>query len=416
MSNETAIAPARIDVGQFIVSQLTTSGYKPPEPHLISSDPYNRFAALSTNERVDSGLFKAIRNHNPGGYIVAVGCGMSVGLPLGFKEEQSPKGVVLIDTDRHVNAISKAFITAVKETNNITEFYNQFYIDPITNAEKFLKDDKEAMMTLNTMTTTKGNSIREQIDRSRGDYSKRVAANGHPSLDNILTATYGSWKKWIKEGKVTAILGSLTDKEIMNAVTNLPEFRKSTNVVYLSNIIDHIISRGAWKQCEAELTSFLHAISHYNSDDYPAIYLDTLRSFNYWLRVSKGVPNICAADVQFISQSVFPEEFMMPHLHYERRPKSFTPLGLSDIDNDLLENIHSRNYATLHESYKDIDQNRLDFFIKEIGDRIHYFGNIDIKYFGGLTPIDWVRFRFGEVVGQATASYLETKKRTSEHD
>jgi len=76
-----------VNINQQINSGLILRGYTPPVIEARS----DRLAALATNENVDRNLFQAIRNHKPDGYIVAVGSGMSLSLPLGFNHKNSSK-------------------------------------------------------------------------------------------------------------------------------------------------------------------------------------------------------------------------------------------------------------------------------------------------------------------------------------
>lgn len=335
-------------------------------------------------------------------------CGMSMGLPLGFKLDKSPKGVVIVDVDKDVTALSKALINVLKQTKNSTEFYNLFYIDPITKAKDFLKDDPEALATFEEMSFNKENALRSQIERSRGNYQRRLSEKGYPSIDNILTSTYDQWKILATEGKVAIIHGSLTDKEVINTIINLPEYNNSTNIIYLSNIIDHLVSKISWESADSGLLLYLQALSRYNPKEQPAIFLDTLRNFNYWLRASEGVPDICAADLKFLHPTIFPEDFKLPDLHFKKRPKRFTPLDLSKINNDQI-------YEILFNKYPNIKKEELLRLVYEVGDEIFYFGNVDKKYYAGLKPIDWVRLRLGNIIGQAVASYLSTKKVTGDN-
>jgi len=132
------------NINQLINNSLILRSYVPPVIEARS----DRLAALATNEKIDGTMFRAIKNHNPDGYIVAVGCGMSLGLPLGFHKDSPPKGVGLVDVDKHVVAFTKAFFNAVRQTKNPADFYNRFYRDPVALATDFLNDDQEAQEVL----------------------------------------------------------------------------------------------------------------------------------------------------------------------------------------------------------------------------------------------------------------------------
>lgn len=396
--------PNGMNLGHFINTQLALRNYRPIFEQVADDQAAShRFAALASNEKIDKNLFKAIKNHTPDGYIVSVGCGMSMGLPLGFRLDKSPKGIIIVDVDKHVIALSKALINAIKQTKNSAEFYNLFYVDPITNAKNFLKEDPEALAAFEEMGFEKEEALRFQIERSRGSYQRRISEKGRPNIDNILVSTYDKWKALTNDGRVAIIHGSLTDEEVIDTITSLPEYSNSTNIIYLSNIIDHIVSRRSLESADSGLSKYLQALKKYNPKEHPAIFLDTLRNFNYWLRASKGVPDICVADLKVLHPTIFPEDFKLPDLHFKKKPKRFTSLDLSKINSDKI-------YEILFNKYPDIKKEELLRLIYEIGDNILYFGNVDKKFYSGLKPIDWVRLRLGIIIGQAVTNYLATKR------
>ena len=245
---------------------------------------------------------------------------------------------------------------------------------------------------------------------SVGVHKKRISEEGRLNLDNVTEATYDIWKKLVTAGKTTVIQGSLVDDAIIETIINLPEYNTSTNLVYLSNIADHIVRPKTWAGCDQYLDPYLQSLDSYNPKEHPAIFLDTLRGYNYWLRVSKGAPVIYPADL--LASRIFdrnPIGFQPPHLHYERQPKKFTPLDIFSVDGHTLELSHV--LEDVYRFYPNIDKSWLEQMIKDLTSLIYYDGNVDLKYFGGLKPIDWVRYRFGEIIGQATAISLEEKKK-----
>jgi len=394
-----------VNINQQITSGLILRGYTPR----VFETRSDRLAALATNEKVDNNLFRAIRNHKPDGYIVAVGSGMSLSLPLGFNKDTPPRGVVLVDVDKHVIAYTKAFVNAVSQTKDWADFYNRFYRDPIGLAQNFLENDPDSQEALKTMDDYKRRSMEKQIAMSVGEFNHRISDEGRLGIDNVLSATYDIWKKLTIEGNVAVVHGSLIDEAVIDTITHLPEYQTSTNLIYLSNIADHIVRSKSWEGCTQYLNSYLQTLARYSPKEYPGLFLDTLRGYNYWLRVSKGVPNIYPADIIALGSTIFPEGFQPPHLHYEKLPKKFTPLNLFTADGKQLEFTHV--LEEIYKIYPSLNKDLIKQMIKELGSLIDIDGEADLKYFGGLQPIEWARFRYGEVIGQATAVYLEEKKK-----
>jgi len=364
-----------------------------------------RTDALATIEKIDPNFFQSIRSHHPDGYIVATGCGMSLCLPLGMKTGETPRGVILVNDDPVVIALSKAFINAVKQTNDATEFYNAFSRDPITFANNFLTDDPEAASALAKMKTSDIERLNQQIKKSMGDSNIRVSKGGDPGLDNLLAATYPVWKMLVSENKIIVINGVLTDSVVIDEITSLPDYDRLKHIVYLSNIADDLVSSRSWEECAISLTAFKDAMGQYNPQQNHAIFVNTLRGFNYWLRVTEGTPLLCPADVMLLNQYSFPG-IQFPHTHYEKQPKKYTPLNYANMTLYQLNTILRQTYIDLSKQYG-ISEKQISQAIIQIGTSIFVNKTLDLKYFGGIQPIEWARYRFGEPIGKAIAIYIE---------
>lgn len=405
MPEETITTRPPLNINSFLTSRLSYRDYKPTE-----LDPRsNRLAVLATNERVDTHIYDQIKRKGPNGYIVAVGSGLSLSLPSTFKKESPPKGVVLIDIDRKVTAITRAFVNALKANTTYEEFYENFYSNPIEKAEGFLSDSPEDLNTIRTMSSGWADEIESQIDRSKRE-SAKVIENDRVSLYQVLSRDFELWRQLAINDQIAIINGSFVDKSVAEAVTALPEYEKSTNLIYLSNIADHIVDKHTWEKCDQTLNEFQAGISMYNPKSNPAIYLDTLRGFNYWVRVTKGIPSLIAADFRLSSPYLMPENLRLKEPLKKKR--NYSRLDMNTVPKEKLVEMKEERLAEIFTKYKNLDQRELRQMVLELADFIIFNESAGPKYFGNKKPLDWANDRFGPLFGEAIAIEVTIRKKS----
>jgi hypothetical protein len=63
-------------------------------------------------------------------------------------------------------------------------------------------------------------------------------------MQHILDANFARMQQLAREGNIGVSLMSITSPHFLNGIRDLPDFSSSRNVVYVSNIIDHMTKRG----------------------------------------------------------------------------------------------------------------------------------------------------------------------------
>ena len=134
------------------------------------------------------------------------------------------------------------------------------------------------------------------------------AAISLPAWEHIFTANYNAYpenamKKYARllhqlaqKGNLVIAQADFNNPELIQEIARLPGFRESNNVVYLSNIADHI-----WRGNVTGNTSFVPDFSFLDSLNPNApnrnYYIDTLTTaLNYRLRISTQPPEFKAHD------------------------------------------------------------------------------------------------------------------------
>lgn len=204
-------------------------------------------ALLMTNEIVSPGqLVEWGNQHKPDGYIVAVGCGMSLLLPSLFSADRPPRGVLLVDLDDRVVAMAHAFVAALQQTQSYEEFHERFLSHPLQSAVSFLTSEQAA--PLSNLEASEIRQLNSGIDSLRNTGGQDVDALGRPNLIGAFSSVYHQWKQLADSGKICIHQGSICSAPLKYqdnfeaSVKRLwPDFAEHGNVVYLSNVVDHVV-------------------------------------------------------------------------------------------------------------------------------------------------------------------------------
>lgn len=280
-------------------------GNLPPE---ISFDWKNVPGTFNTNETVpDENFFKLIREVDPRGSIVAVGFGNAFSLFECFREDVTPKSVILADIDSRIVATGKTMIQFFEKCNTFADF------------EKFFLKMSQADFFNNLQKVIKAQSPEfrrrlEQISEDNWEIIRQDFANSALSKDNELIKgkrlqpivavrrNYEKLHNLAKTGNIGIFYTDFLSTDFIEAVRKLPDFRQSRNIIYASNIIDHITNR--WNLAKPgdydnwvypESGNALNVLQQYSGSDYIPIYIDTSQAFGYNLRAGMRVSEVIPA-------------------------------------------------------------------------------------------------------------------------
>lgn len=98
-------------------------------------------------------------------------------------------------------------------------------------------------------------------------------------------------------GNIALAYADFTDPTFIEAVRSLPGFEESTNVIYSSNIADHITNRGT----QVTNARVMETLKAYERGDRLPIFIDTLASLNYYLRARQSLPQFQKSDLAYKS-------------------------------------------------------------------------------------------------------------------
>lgn len=283
-------------------------------------DPANTLFILKGNEFSDFDFAAKLKRANPDGYIIGCGCSTIWNLIEGFPIGVSPKGMVFVDVDPRVVCYSKMIIALIKLFPTAEEFLEQ--IIKLNQTKRWLKAleavidcEKEATLQktfrkfwksaswmhktpwLNVLDKETIGSFLKAKDWYQGNHTVSTRAS--------IIAHYSTFHHLAVGGKMAAIYRDFLDGMFLDAIAKLPEFKKTTSLIYISNLIDHRL-RGA--DIRGDFASIVRFTDYLNQvavrplerllPEQPANFaiVDTLKSHAYRLRFHRQIPRYLPGD------------------------------------------------------------------------------------------------------------------------
>lgn len=207
-------------------------------------------AIRGTNESGDASLFEKVRlqEHAPNGYLIGIGAANVFSMLEAFPLGVEPKAILLFDIDPRAITEGQAIIEHFRQSDSYPEhiFGNDAY------------------------------SYSTQVFPESATCQLREAVKKYAPLLHKLAV----------EGRIGITRADFTDHRLIPEFKNLPDIATSNNVIYLSNISDHI-----WRaQGLAPDFSFLNTLTP--NPPNRNIYIDTLtKGLAYNLRLSSTPPH-----------------------------------------------------------------------------------------------------------------------------
>lgn len=380
-------------------------------------------ALLATNEYASEDFFKAIRARQPDGYIIAVGCGMSLALTKCFPKGVIPKGIILADIDPYVAATVGAFFEELKTSKDTVDFDKSFLgldVYDLTDKIRAYVENKGDDLLKQRLTDVMGKDRnfywRDFFSRFEDNWKERTFGRekerGKGTFDvyQAINTNFDVLKSVATNDALSFQFADFTNPVFIEAVAALPEFNTSTNIIYLSNIADHLIYGN-----QNSNLALIRNLERYQAGSKPPIVIDSLQSLFYHLRASINLPLYSPADMlSFLSARSFEfakHEGVLSN-DFDTNKNGGNLVDLSSLDDNQLQIRYLQLLA---------DANRLNpqlaIAAKEMSTAL-YSGikhfteeNPGSEFFGEEKPRQWLDERFREPLAEIIETGLELKRR-----
>jgi len=286
----------KLHLGSDFEQMLSVIAEKSPPPVLESGGV---MALLATNEFFDIEEIKKELPIELDGYIFGVGAGNIYSLTHLFDPEKPPRAIMSVDVIPEVVLVGRIAIQLMKRTGNFNEFLRVLQTEEMFLEEAHEVIEKEtSQIVKQRLQAVNVKSVLKDI----GGQAVHTPTNGiieygfHDRV-SVFAAIRDRWEvlqKLAREDNIGIGLADMIDGEVVASVSNFGEFRNTANVIYVTNIIDHITDRGT---NFGENDKRLRAMGTLQLlDNGKSVFLDTTQGRNYKLRVSQHLPEYSRDD------------------------------------------------------------------------------------------------------------------------
>lgn len=287
-------------IANILVEKLQGKNITPPEFKSIGVAAFG-----GTNEAAPKSFFEAVQAKNPDGYLIGIGAGNVLTMLHCFPDSVVPKGVVLADIDPKVVTAGKLMVKKLNQSETAEDFDKQFV--RLSKDQFFTEISSLIEQEDNTVLKQRLSLIpKEEWDlfwgNNAGAYESYRAGwkpyehQGSPlNVSSGIRNKFPVLKQLAETNNIAVFFADFTNPALIEPITQLPDFRDSTNIIYLSNIADHISHRGS----QIENLSSMQSLTAYQKASKSTIFIDSLQTLLYYLRARHSLPQYSPSDLSY---------------------------------------------------------------------------------------------------------------------
>ncbi len=270
-------------------SRLKNAPYRLPPVFSEQDRAGNMLAMLTTNEFLDPVRAAHVRSspQAPNGYIAGVGVGNVFAMMDLFPEGRSPRGIICTDVMPEVVLLGRAFVRSIAKSASMEETFDRLHgIDSLPVYLSVLRDEKHPEVRRRLLSAVP-RVIEWMAERS--DYSRLVSLPNIPgAVLKTIKRHFPALKRLAAEDNLAVTYASFTDPAWARYLKSLAYWGKFRNVIYPSNIVDHLTGRGKHMDKAGELNAVLADLKGGDEVNWFVDTTDT--SLAYHLRISQDPP------------------------------------------------------------------------------------------------------------------------------
>lgn len=226
-------------------------------------------ALLVTNESTPASFHDHIRDDMaPDGWIFGPGCGNVLSFVEAFAS--TPRGLVLVDVDPAVVLAGRMLVAALRRYPDAVSFTTGFFCsgrEPLATLEaEVLESEASALLraaldgqrerlwrTLGMLTESFSLQPAD-ADRLLAQWASYYPPAGHlVPVRAFVVRNYDRLRELALRGDIVVLCSSIFHPALLAAVAELPGWRGGRNLIYLSNVADHVLRRTLMENARARL-------------------------------------------------------------------------------------------------------------------------------------------------------------------
>ena len=287
------------NLGLIFQQQTAQTEALPP----ILDEPGGASGLLATNEDLLDSAIEQVRHTSPDGYIFGAGFGNILGMSLLFPKDRLPRAILAMDILPEVVTTSRVFTRMLEQSRDFVtlkrslrdaDSLRKAYDSVISGEENVLVKQRLQSITFESMMGELTNIIqREYLPQTGFRQNVPMSDSKRLSVLAIVRDNFDVLHELAIEGNIGVAYADMTNPAILQVVLNMPEFSKSSNIIYVSNVIDHLTSRGTDLSHINDM-NILNVLEN-NGKNW---FVDTTQnSLDYQLRASHNVPQYQREDL-----------------------------------------------------------------------------------------------------------------------
>ncbi len=209
---------------------------------------------MTTNEDLTLDTIDQVIENAPDGYIFGGGFGNILSMSFLFRRDSEPKALLSVDVLPEVVVGGRIFTSILANAENSKALFAS-----LKNKEEFKKHfaavvaEEESPLVQKRLKAVDIEKLHKQMTQffMLQEYESvsgiRQEAFGGGKKVNLIAAIKAKFdvlQRLAKEGNIGTALADITNPHVLQAVREMPDFQDSSNLIYMSNIIDHLIDRG----------------------------------------------------------------------------------------------------------------------------------------------------------------------------
>lgn len=258
---------------------------------------------LATNEDLSDSLIEQTRQaeNPPDGYVFGAGFGNILTMTLLYPENQLPRAILTVDVLPEVVLTGRIFTSLLAETEDFSTLQSR------------LKDESVLRQQYNKVLENEQNiTVRERLEKAsfervrdeiksvlsreylprEGIKQSAFAGKERVSVIAVVRDNFNALQQLAKEGNIGVAYADMINPQVLEVVRTIPDFNNLGNIIYMSNVIDHLTQRGT------DLTHINDMDTLKSLGEGKNWFIDTTqKSQNYQLRAGHFVPKYRQSDL-----------------------------------------------------------------------------------------------------------------------
>ncbi len=281
--------PTLANISRYFSDILSQKeGVIPPEPTLYHD--LGEPAFMTSSEKALPGFFETIQSKGPDGYLVGIGAGTIFALLQCFPENVSPQGMIIVDYNPHVIAGAKHLVETLAASQTISSFRKAFFN---LSERKYRKKMKQiAEKERNPLIRDRLIDVHRTFPSTHTPiniYTEAFSFSSEYSLNiaYVITEYFEMLHSLAKAGNIAVLYSNFINPELIDAVTDLPDFPRRINIIYSSNIFQFL-----------DPLENIYRLRRYSNQIKSPIFIDASPATDFYLRVRHHLPIYSALEFE----------------------------------------------------------------------------------------------------------------------